>query len=170
MRRNTATGWQTIAKTVEQAVNLVPLGYFYHRRDEVGSLLRILTPNMLKLSTNSDQSPKGLFTVLDIGNVTEKVKTTYDLWYKVWVEEYLPILADISKWMLEPPNLQANDVVLFKLTESSMSSDWRLGKIDSSPRVGRDGKVREVEVSYKLSNKPWKIMDKEFTVVTIPAR
>ena len=109
---------------------------------------------MLKLSMNSDRSPKGLFTILDIGNMTEKVKATYHLWYKVWVEEYLPILADMSKWTLESPNLQINDVVLLKLTESKMSSDWRLGKIDSSPKVGRDGKVREVKVSYKFSNKP----------------
>ena len=99
---------------------------------------------MLKLSTNSEQSPKGLFTVPDIGGLTEKVRATYDLWYRVWVEEYLPIMADMSKWTVKAMNLQINDIVLFQLTGSKMSSDWRLGKIDSSPKIGRDDKVCEV--------------------------
>ena len=95
---NTATGWQTTVKTVEITANSVPLGYFHHRRDGVGSLLQILTSNMLKLSTNSEQSPKGLFTVPDIEGLTGKVRTTYELWYRVWVEKYLPIMADMLKW------------------------------------------------------------------------
>ena len=51
-----------------------------------------------------------------------------------------------------------------------MFNDWRIGKIDSLPKVGRDGKVREVEISYKLCNKPGEALDKEFSVVIRPAR
>ena len=63
------------------------------------------------------------------------------------------------------PSLEVNDIVLFKLTESKMFNHWRIGKIDSPPKVGRDGKVCEVEVSYKLCNQPSEILDEEFTIV-----
>ena len=43
--------------------------------------------------------------------------------------EYLPRLADMSKWTKDSPNLTVNDVVMFKLTESKMSVNWRYGKI-----------------------------------------
>ena len=89
--RTTAMGWQTIAKTVERAVNSVPLSYLYHRRDGVRSILQILTPNMLKLSTNSEIAPKGMFTVPDLEGLTGRIRDIYNLWYKVWAEEYLPI-------------------------------------------------------------------------------
>ena len=45
--RATATGWQTIAKTIEREVNSVPLGYLYHQGTE-NPLLRVLTPSLLK--------------------------------------------------------------------------------------------------------------------------
>ena len=89
-------GWQTIAKTVERTVNSVPLGYLYHRRDGVGSILWILTPNMLKLSMNSERAPKGMFTVPDLEGLTGRIRDIYNLWYKVWAEEYLPVMADMS--------------------------------------------------------------------------
>ena len=115
---------------------------------------------MLKLNTNSERSPKGLFTVPDIEGLTGKIRATYDLWYRVWVEEYLLVMADMSKWTVGTPNLEVNDIVLFKLTESKMSNDWRLGKINSFPKIGRDGTVHEVEISYKLCNKPGEVLDK----------
>ena len=90
-------GWQTIAKTVEISVNSVPLSYLYHRRDGVGSILRILTPNMLKLSTNSEIAPKGMFTGPDLEGLTDRIRDIYNLWNKVWVEEYLPVMADMLK-------------------------------------------------------------------------
>ena len=43
--------------------------------------------------------------------------------------EYLPGLADMSKWTKDLPNLTKNDMVLFKLTKSKMSVNWRYGKI-----------------------------------------
>ena len=47
---------------------------------------------MLKLSTNSERAPKGLFTVPDLEGLTGKIRTTYNLWYGVWAEEYLPVV------------------------------------------------------------------------------
>ena len=42
-------GWQTFAKVVEHEVNSIPLGFLEHKED-VAPLLRILTPNFLKLN------------------------------------------------------------------------------------------------------------------------
>ena len=44
--------------------------------------------------------------------------------------EYLPRLADMSKWTKDSPNLTANNLVLFKLIESKMHVKWRYGKIE----------------------------------------
>ena len=54
------------------------------------------------------------------------------------------------------PNLEVNDIVLFKLTESKMFNYWRIGKIDSPPKVGRDGKVCEVRLAINFAKSPAK--------------
>ena len=46
--RLTATGWQTIAKGIENSYNNLPLGTYYRRSEENVSILRILTPNLLR--------------------------------------------------------------------------------------------------------------------------
>ena len=56
----------TIAKVVKRELNSVPLGYLQHQRDGNSALLRILSPNSLKLATNTAHSPPGLFTVLTV--------------------------------------------------------------------------------------------------------
>ena len=61
--RTTATGWHTIAKLIARAVNSTPLGLYYHQTGGQNPLLRVLTPNNLKLITMSDRAPVGLFNI-----------------------------------------------------------------------------------------------------------
>ena len=147
--RCTATGWQTICKAIEREVNSVPMGFLYHQ-GSANPLLRILCPNLLKSSTFTDRAPKGLFSIPDSADeLITRIETTYNLWFQVWNCEYLPLVMDRPKWQLEEENLKENDLVYFKLTDSKLAADWRLGKVEFVNN-GRDGKVRSVGISYKI--------------------
>ena len=55
---------------------------------------------------------------------------------------------DRPKWHSKTENLVPNDVVYFKLTESKMSAEWIIGKVESVV-IGRDACVREAKIAYK---------------------
>ena len=146
--RLTATGWQTVAKAVQNSYNNLPLGSYYRRGQENVSILGILTPNLLK-GKISNRSPAGLFEVeREIGKLLERTQDTYRAWYSLWNTIYLPQLLLRSKWHQSSDNLREDDIVLFKLKESSISVEWVLGKVDQV-KMGRDGVVRECVILYK---------------------
>ena len=147
--RCTATGWQTIAKLIEHSVNSIPIGFLNHQSGGQNQKLRILTPNSLKLITTSDRAPAGLFEIPHgPADIMENIKLKYEAWYRIWNDEYLPLIMERQKWHFSEENLKPEDVVYFKLTESKMSADWRIGKVEEV-KVGQDGLVREVNISYK---------------------
>ena len=53
------------------------------------------------------------------------------------------------EWHLEDENLKENDLIYFKLTDSKLAADWKLGKVEYV-NIGRDGKVRSVGISHKI--------------------
>ena len=147
--RCTATGWQTICKAIEHEVNSVPMGFLHHQGSS-NPLLRVLCPNLLKSSTFTDRAPRGLFSIPNsVGDMMTKIEDTYNMWFQVWNCDYLPLVMDRPKWQVEEENLKEQDLVYFKLTDSKLSADWRLGKVEYV-NIGRDGKVRSVGVSYKI--------------------
>ena len=141
-------GWQTIAKQVEREVNSLPIGYLLHQGEQ-GQLLKVIRPNLLKLNTSSERAPAGIFQVPDRPqDLMHKIEDAYKLFYKLYNEEYVPILAKRSKWHDEEEDLKENDIVFFKLRDSPMSATWLIGKVEYV-KVSRDGKVRKFGVSYK---------------------
>ena len=95
--RLTATGWQTIAKGIENCYNNLPLGCYYRRSQENVSILRILTPNLLRGKVSS-RSPSGLFEVTrDVGKIMEKVNKLFRTWYQLWNTVYLPQIINKQK-------------------------------------------------------------------------
>ena len=143
-----ATGLQTIAKAIERQVNDVPLGLL-EQSTRGGNVLRILTPNMLKMNTRTNRSPKGLLTIPNhASDLIKNVEKGFNLWYQVWNDVYLPMAAEYKKWHNQAENLCVGDIVLFKLKDSVFASNWKIGKVDSVD-VGRDGLVRGVYISYK---------------------
>ena len=147
--RTTATGWQTLAKALERTVNSIPIGFLQHKSGGVNPLLRILTPNNLKLITNSDRSPVGLFNIPNkASDLMDKIEEKYLTWLQVWNDHYIPLIMERQKWHLKQENLKEGDIVYFKLTESKMSACWRIGKVEEV-KLGRDGCVRQVTISYK---------------------
>ena len=147
--RCTATGWMCIMKLIERQVNSIPIGYLYHQAGGNNALLRILSPNNLKLITMGDRAPVGIFNIPDkAGDIMENIDMKYQTWYSVWNESFLPLILNRQKWHEESENLTPGDIVYFKLTESKMSANWRSGKVENV-KIGADGFVRTVTISYK---------------------
>ena len=149
--RLTATGWMTMLKLIERDVNMIPLGLLTHTGAET-SLLRVLTPAMLKMNNLSNRAPVGIFKTPDSANdIMAKTTKAYKLWYKVFTTAYVPYLMSRQKWHEGGDNICKGDVVYFKLTESPLGADWRIGLVEQV-KVGRDGVVREICVTYKHEN------------------
>ena len=72
--RLAATGWQTVAKTIESSYLLTSYCLeliYYHRGQNNVSILKIPTPNLLKGKV-TQRSPTGLFEVKrDIGKLLQ---------------------------------------------------------------------------------------------------
>ena len=58
-KRVHATGLQTISKLIENTLNNLPLGFSYGRSDENTPLLRLITPNMLRLGRLNSRAMDG---------------------------------------------------------------------------------------------------------------
>merc|ERR1711891_85635 len=125
-----ATGLQTIAKAIERQVNDVPLGLL-EQSTRKGKVLRILTPNMLKMNTRSNRAPKGLLTIPGhASDLVKNIEKGFNLWYKVWNDVYLPMAAQYKKWPNQAENISVGHIVLFKLKDSVLASTWRIGKVE----------------------------------------
>ena len=81
-------------------------------------------------------------------DLVQSIQEKYNIWYDVWNSSYLPKMLNFPKWYDSSENLVLGDVVYFKLCESKMSATWRLGKVEQV-KLGSDGFVHEVDVSYK---------------------
>ena len=144
-----ASGLQTIAKAIERQVNDVPLGLL-EQPTRKGNVLRILTPNMLKMNTRNNRAPKGLLTIPGkASDLMKNIEKIFNLWYQVWNDVYLPMAAEYKKWHHQEDNMEVGDIVMFKLKDSVFSSVWKIGKVDAV-HVGRDDLVRGLDISYKL--------------------
>ena len=148
--RLTATGWTTIGKGLERTVNDTPIGFLYEKGSIDGNpLLRLLKPSSLKGFNAGDRAPTGLFSIPDDPGVHfAKVQEAYTLWANCWATAYVPLVMNRQKWATDDPNLCVNDIVYFML-EEKVKVTWKIGKVESV-KVGRDNKVREVHVSYKI--------------------
>ena len=70
------------------------------------------------------------------------------MWYALWNTVYLPQLLLRPKWHQSSEAISEDDLVLFKKTESGISTEWVLGKVEQV-KTGRDGQVRECVILYK---------------------
>ena len=166
-KRLHALGWQTIAKQIEREVNSIPIGYLIHDGESAAPLLKILRPNLLKTNTASERAPATIFTVPERANdLFKKVEDIYNLWYKIYVDSYVPLLAQRSKWIEEGENLIESDVVYFKLRDSPLHSKWIIGKVEYVV-PSRDGKVRTVGIGYKFDTTDG---ERTFKIVERPVR
>ena len=166
MYKLSGLGWQTVCKRIEHDVNSIPLGYLNHRED-CAPMLRILTPNFLKMNAGANRSPTSLFKLPEsTSDLTQRIEDAYRTFYRIWDNDYVPLVASRQKWHESYENLQDEDIVYFKLKDSPFSSRWLIGKIEGRT-LSKDGKVRKVSVGYKFDTEQG---SREFRVVERPAR
>ena len=69
-------------------------------------MLRILSPNSLKLITAGDHAPVSLFDVPhSVEEMLETIYQKYTTWYEVFKTSYLPIIMKRQKWHFSKENL-----------------------------------------------------------------
>ena len=143
-----ATGLQTMAKLVENDLNNLPLGFSYGRAADNTPLLKIITPNLLKIGRLNSRAVDGPVRFpTGPKDIMKKVEDTFDAYYKIWNVSMVPKLIPQPKWFKEGPELKTEDVVYFQKSESDLSSKWTVGQVDSVTR-SRDKVVRRANVRY----------------------
>ena len=148
-KKLSATGLQTLAKLVENDYNNLPAGFKYDRDQDNTEILKILTPNMLRMGRINTRALSGpLKLPSGASDMVEKVIKMYEAWYKVWSETYIPKLLFRPKWFKNETDLKIGDLVYFRKSESELGSTWMLGMI-SDVEISRDDLIRIVEIKYR---------------------
>ena len=143
-----ATSLQTVLKVIENQYNNLPLGYHYHQDQDNTPLLKILTPNMLRVGRINSRSLDGPVRLPDkYREQLEAVEQAYDSWFRIWHESYLPKLIYKPKWFKTDQDLQEGDLVYFMKSESKLSNEYTMGKVDQVI-AGKDGIIRRVIIKY----------------------
>ena len=147
-----ATGLQTLMKLIENQLNNLPLGYAFGRDCDNSSSLKIVTPSMLRHGRNNSRSLDGPIKLADnLGKLMERVDETYQMWFKIWRDTWVPKLMRAPKWFNGMVDLEVGDLVYFKRTDTELGHDqskWVVGRIDNLER-GKDQKIRRVWIRYK---------------------
>ena len=143
-----ATGLQTIAKLTENNLNNLPIGFSYDRSLDNTPLLKLITPNMMRIGRLNSRALDGPVRFpTGPKDMMKKVEETYEAFFKIWNLSMIPKLIPQPKWFKESPELKFEDIVYFQKTDSELSSDWSVGQVDSVIR-SRDGVVRRANVRY----------------------
>ena len=123
--------------------------------------------HFLKLNSAANRSPSSLFSLPKSGkDLFSKVEDAYRVFYKIFNDVYVPLIAKRQKWHEEHENLKENDVVYFKLTDSVLGSNWLIGKVEDV-KFSKDGKVRLIIVGYKYDTEDGR---RDFRLVERPVR
>ena len=144
-----ATGLQTVCKLVENQYNNLPLGFHYARDADNSQLLKIVTPNMLRVGRVNKRAldgpirmPKNRLEIL------ARVVESYDSWFRVWADTMVPKLMFQPKWYKTSEELKLDDLVYFPRKETPLDKRWLIGAVEGLEH-GRDGLIRMVDIRYK---------------------
>ena len=143
-----ATGLQTLCKLVESQYNNLPLGFHYSRSADNTPILKILTPNMLRIGRVNKRSLDGPIKLPESRmELLTKIEETYLAWYKIWLECLVPKLMFTPKWFKTDKELKQGDLVYFRKKESALDGKWVIGMVNDVEK-GRDSIIRMVSVKY----------------------
>jgi len=151
-KRLHSVGWQTFCKLAENSYNNLPFGYSYGREQDNTEVLRILTPNMIRVGRINSRSLKGPIRLpVNRQELLGHVEKLYSGWFKIFKETVVPRLISQPKWFNVEKDLCEGDVVYFKKDDSVLGSSWTVGKVDQIV-LGRDGHVRRAIIKYYTVN------------------
>ena len=136
---------QTVFSEAANLVNERPIGRHPTEPEETS----YLSPNHLLLGRASSRVPGGPFEETD--NPKKRflfIQTIIGHFWKRWIRDYFPTLLIQQKWHTDRRNVQLGDIVLIQ-DSNDVRGKWKLGRV-SKCKVSDDGKVRRVEVQYKI--------------------
>ncbi|XP_062538555.1 uncharacterized protein LOC134206839 [Armigeres subalbatus] len=129
-------GLQTLVVEAENMVNTRPLTYLPLDSEEAEAL----TPNhFLLLSSNGVKKvmresgtttrvePSELLRRQILGKSWDLIQRQIKVFWKRWLNEYLPVIRRQPKWFAETPALKPGDLVM--VAESSKRNGWERGRI-----------------------------------------
>ena len=141
---------QTVVFETAELVNQRPLAIMYTRGSDDLSL-DYICPNQLLLGRASSRIPNENWS--NVSNITRRIKYVQEItdkFWKAWYQVMFPSVVIRPKWHVEVTNLQVGDVVMVS-DQNAIRGEYRLALISEVyPDV--KGRVRQVQVSYKLSD------------------
>ena len=157
-------GWQTFCKLAENAYNNLPFGFSYGRDQDNTELLRILTPNMLRVGRINSRALQGPIKLpVNRQELLGHVDKLYSGWFKIFKDTVVPRLISQPKWFKVEKDLQEGDFVYFKKDDSALGSSWTIGRVDQIV-VGRDGFIRRAVIKYHtVSDRDPSVASQQFT-------
>ena len=147
-KRLHSMGWQTFCKLAENAYNNLPIGFSYSRYQDNTELVKILTPNMLRVGKLNSRALQGPIRLpVSKKELLEHVEKLYSGWFRIFNDTVVPRLVQQPKWFKVEEHLQEKDIVYFQKSESALGSPWIIGEVDQVI-VGRDGFIRRAIIKY----------------------
>ena len=75
----------------------------------------------------------------------------FDSWFENWLLNHVPKLMSQPKWFKSDEDISIGDVVLFLKRDTNLCSKYQYGIVESV-HIGKDNKIRKVEVKYRNHN------------------
>ena len=139
--------WETVGDQVANSINNHPIAVG-NIVDEVENL-DILTPNRLMIGRNNDRSPTGNFELTsDPRRILQSNTDILNAWFEAWLISYVPQLIKQPKWFKSERDVKKGDVVLFLKIDGELAKEYQYGLV-KEVTIGRDGKIRKVEIEYQ---------------------
>ena len=140
----TITELQTVLFEIANLLNERPIGM------NVGeSVEKFICPNDLLMGRASKKVPAGEFDVNC--NILKRLRISQQIvkcFWKNWQQKYFHTLIVRQRWHTESRNLKVGDIVIVK-DAKQVRGKWQIAVVHTAV-PGKDGKVRDVEVRYKL--------------------
>ena len=147
--RYTATSLQTLAKVIENTYNNLPLGYHHHDDSGGNSVLKMITPNHLRMGRLNTRTLEGPMRLpANVRGQLEAITKMYKAWFNIWAQTYVPRLIHQPKWFQTDEDLMVGDVVYFQRRDQAVGEPkWTLGIVEELEK-GKDGIARKATVKY----------------------
>ena len=108
---------------------------------------------MMRMGRINDRALTGPLTFPSgMSGMVDQVVMTFEAWYKVWSDAYIPKLLSRPKWFKAETDIQIGDIVYFQKSESDLGSSWILGMISGIEKI-RDNLIRKVDIKYRNTTK-----------------
>lgn len=114
--------------------------------------LEALTPNHLLLLKATPSLPPGVFEKTDIyaRRRWRQIQYMSDMFWKRWIQEYLPQLQERQKWSQTRRNFAAGDIVII-VDDSAPRNSWPTGKVVETITDSK-GLVRMLRIKTKFGH------------------